>query len=284
MKMHSQSGNVTVIVVVALLVGVLLGGGVGYVVSVNRQTELAKELAASTPGTAPTRTAAADTETEADRLRVMLGEKETAYAQLREENEQLKQQASKESPLRVTTSSATNAVGSSGRSGGGNFMDRIRKDNPEMAKQWEADRERRKQEAETRYQDALAKLQERRQQSQSPEETALVDLLLASMNKLHEVGESWQNMGSITGPNRMEQYRQLAQDSSAAYQDYSGLLAKDRQLRLSQLATQVGYKDPAQAKQFAESIQKIYEETDAGVSRMLGGPAPGFGRGRGAPQ
>jgi hypothetical protein len=145
----------------------------------------------------------------------------------------------------------------------------------------EEEREQRRQQAETRYQESLAKLQERRQRAQSPEEIALLDQLTASLSKLHELGETWQNMGSLTGTNRMEQYRQLAQESSTAYQGYSELLAKDRQLRLSQLATQVGYKDAAQAQQFTESVQKIYEETDASLTRLLGINPAGFGRGRG---
>jgi hypothetical protein len=277
MKTNSQSGGVTVIVVVALLVGVLLGGGVGYVVSVNRQTER-ESLATAAVAPAPTPVAAG--ESEADRLRIMLGEKETAYAKLREENEQLKKQTSADTPLRIPSGSSTNSGGFGGR-GGGNFMDRLRRDDPERAKQMEEEREQRRQQAEARYQESLAKLQERRQRAQSPEEQALVDQLSASLTKLHDIGEGWQNISSLSGSNRMEQVRALMQESTTAYQGYGELLLKDRQMRLSQLATQVGYKDAAQAKQFADSVQKIYEETDASLTRLLGVNPTGFGRGRG---
>ena len=275
MKLGSTTGGTTVIVVVALLVGVLLGGGVGYVVSANRQADQDQALLASAKPTAPAPNPEA-TETEADRLRTMLAEKETAYAKLREENEQLKKQP--ESPVRLSASASTNSFG--GRGGGEGFMDRLRRDDPERVKQWEQEREQRRQQTEARYQESLAKLQARRQAAQTAEEKELLDQLSASTTKLHDVGEAWQAMGSATGTNRMEQFRQLAEQSRDAYQAHAELRTKDRQLQLTQLATQAGYKDPAQAKQFADAVQKIYDETDASPGRMIG-TALGFSRGRG---
>jgi len=251
-------------VLVCLLVS---GSAIGYALHVQRQAEESRQ--AFTIQSADARTEAAPAGGEVARLRQMLEEKETAYIQLHDELENLKRQSSEGAPASNASSRDFTNTATSVRSGE-SYMDRLKREDPDQYKKIQDQQLQRRQQAEARYQDAMARLQQRRQAAASPEEAALLDQLTASLTKLRQIGEGWEQVRSLPDSQRAEQMQKLAQESMTAYQNYSDLRSKDRQLQLSLLAAQVGYRDPQQAAQFTSAIQKIYDETDSSLSRFFG--------------
>ena len=272
------------VVAAALAIGALGIAAGGYAYFTLRQAPVAEDPAQPVAA----RPAANGSAGEVARLRLMLEEKEGAYNQLRDQYEQLKQEATTTAAPGFRAFSATNSSARAGGTTGESYMARLQREDPERYQQIQKQQEQRRQQIEARYQEQVARLQDRRQRAQSPEEIALLDQLTETMGKLHQIGQSWESLGTLSSQDRLAQMQQLSQDSVAAYQAYQELLGKDRQLQLSQLAAQVGYRDPAQAAQFAEAIQRIYTETDPGLNRLLGrgrnSPASGAGTATAAPR
>ena len=268
--MKNRSGSVTPgvvgIVAAALVIGALGMSAGGYAYLTLRAAPAAEE--SRRPIAA--RPAADGSASEVARLRLMLEEKETVYSRLRDQYEQFQRQATNTAAPVMRRFSATNSTARAGGDGNESSMDRWKRENPERYKQIQQQQEQRRQQVEARYQEQAARLQDRRRQAQSPDEIALLDQLTQTVGKLHEIGQGWESLSAMAGDDRATQMRQLSQDSMTTYQTYGELLVKDRQLQLSQLAAQVGYRDPAQAAQFTEAIQRIYTETDPGLNRLLG--------------
>lgn len=208
---------------------------------------------------------------EATRLRQQLADKESAYEQLLAERNQLKR----------TAGTSTTAPAASALTAGTTPAESRKSPYAETARKWQEGIEAHKQSQEARYQDAIARLQQRRQAATTPEETALVDEVTNSLDQLRALSARWEEARKAGGQDRMALFQQLFQDSSAAYESYSTVLAKDRKFRLNQLATQAGYTDPNQAAQFTDNIQKILTETDSSLNNLLG-MGGGFKRGLGS--
>ena len=266
MKNRSGSATPGVVVAVALVIGALGIGAAGYTYLTLRPSTVV-EVSSRPPAA---RMTAGGSASEVVRLRLMLEEKESAYNQLRDQYAQLQRETATTTAPVFRAFSATNSVTRAGRNSGESFMTRLQREDPERYKQIQQQQEQRHQQVEARYQEQTARLQDRRQRAQSTDEIALLDKLAETVDKLHQIGQGWESLITSSGPDRLAQMRQISQDSAATYQTYGELLAKDRQLQLSQLAVQVGYRDPAQAAQFAETIQRIYADTDPGLNRLLG--------------
>jgi len=262
----TSSGSKLGVVVAGLVVALMASGGAaGYFFYQLRQAETERELAAvAKPAAAPaTNDSSAK---EAARLREMLADKEAAYDKLRTELEALKQDKSAATAPSVSALTSSNSAGSV-RSGGGRggFGD-----DPDAQARFREFREQARQRAEKSYNDQLARLQARRQAAKSPEEIAAVDKVIASMTEVREIALAWESTRELSGEERAAQMRTLTERSAAAYRTYGEAMAQDRQVQLQQLAAQSGVRDAAQAKQFAEAIQRIYEETDPSLGRMIG--------------
>jgi hypothetical protein len=256
--------------VVAL--GILcLGLAVYAVFTSQKLSALESELATRATSAAPPLNvaSAAGSTGDAKLLRQLLEEKENAYQRLYEQYEQWKQAGPSVAAPPAEARSSTNA-GGFGRGRGGDFMDRLQREDPERFKQLQETQEQRRKQAEAQFQQQLARLQERRQKATTPEEIAHLDALAATMAKLQAIGQGWETVRSLSGEERSQQVRQLAEESAATYQSYNELKTKDRQLQLQQLAAQVGYRDAAQAEEFTAAIQRIYQETEPGMRGLMG--------------
>ena len=279
MNDHSGSVSPGLVIAGALVIGVLGLGAAGYAYLTLRQAQAEAAPAVAGGG----RVVTAHTENEVTRLRQMLEEKETAYARLRDQYEQLKREAAPDATTAGRDAASSTNIAVARGDSGESFLDRLKREDPERYKRMEEARAQFRQQVEARYQEQVTRLQDRRQRAQAPDEIALVDQLATTVNKLHEISQGWENLGSLSGADRSTQAQQLAQDATSAYQTYRDLLAKDRQLQLGQLAARAGYRDPAQAAQFTEAIQRIYTETDLRQAGLSFGGGFGGGRGGNAP-
>jgi hypothetical protein len=279
MNTPAGSRNLGVVVAGLVLALVVSVGGAGYFYFEMRRVEAERQEAVA-QARAEVKPLAPQPANEADRLREMLAEKETAYAQLQSEVEQLKQEkTARPAPSNtMVLGDGSNLVVTASTDGGRGFG-RGRFGGPEAEARMRESRDQFRQQAEARRQEQLARLQERRQQAKTPEEAALLDQLIASFNQVQEVGQQWESLRDPAVTNRAALAMQLAEQSRAAYAAYNELRAKDRQFQLQQLAAQAGYKDAEQAKQFTDAVQRIYDETDSSLPRLMG--FGGFGRGGG---
>jgi DNA repair exonuclease SbcCD ATPase subunit len=273
--MDASSSRLHLGVVVALGLGCV--GLAAYAIVASQKVSALEEQLNDRPSlpVATAKPASAGGE-DAQLLRRLLEEKESAYNKVYDELERLKKPGAAATEPRTAVNVSTNTGGfGRGRGGGGfggsDWLERLKTEDPERYKQITESMEQRRQQAETQYQQSLARIQERRQKAGTDDEVAHLDALAGSLTKLHEIGQSWENLRNLSGEERSQAFRQLTQDSATAYQTYSDLKTKDRQVQLNQLAAQVGYKDTAQAEQFTAAVKRIYEETDPGLRGLMGG-------------
>jgi hypothetical protein len=204
-------------------------------------------------------------------LRKLLQDRETAYNELRDKYQRLVNASAgaEASPLPPATTITLDSPNIASGAERGSYMERLRETDPERFRQIQQTREQWRQQTEKRLQEQLGRLDERIQNAASQEEVELLTALSESLVKIDEVRRGFETLRGLPGEERAVQARQLANQSMETYRQYSELRARDRELQLRQLATQIGYSDSNAAAQFVESVQRIYDETDAGLNRML---------------
>jgi hypothetical protein len=170
-----------------------------------------------------------------------------------------------------------------GRSGDGrrgedptSWLERLRTEDPERYERIQKEREERRQRMESRLAEQYARLDERLQSAQTQQEADLVVSLADTLNQMNDVRLKWEGLAQVPEEQRQQQFQQLIQQSRDLYGSYTTLRSQDRQLQLQQLATQLGYQNEADAKQFVEAINRIYSETDTSMRGLFGF---GFGAG-----
>jgi hypothetical protein len=276
-RMHtvSGSGQIPVILAFGLCAVLAVTTVVGFQKASLAKLELEEARAALTQATADS-SAAKSRQTnnsgEVQMLRKLLEEKDTAYAELRKQLDgQPARSGASQPQAGIVVGSGTNSsmrVSIGGGDGRG-WLERMRAEDPERAKQVEEAREKFRQQVAEQFRETMEKLDARIRAAKTQEEADLLTQMSQSMVKMSELQNAWQQIAQLPAEQRGDAFRQLAEDSRAIYEQLSALRSKDRDLQLQQLAVQSGYTDPQQAAQFVNAVKNIYKETDSGLSRLL---------------
>jgi|YelNatPaOPRAMG01_1025707.scaffolds.fasta_scaffold04144_16 hypothetical protein len=198
-------------------------------------------------------------------LKKLLAERETAYFELKNQYDRLAQTLSAKTGAVAVAAVSTNAPA---RGGEMSYLERLRTEDPERYKQIMADRERRRQRLTEELNRQLARLDQRLQGATTQAEVDLVTQIADTLTHLNDLRQQWENVRSLPEDQRQAATEALISDTRASYQKLNELRAQDRTLQLQQLASQIGYSDPAG---FAAAVQNIINETDANPSRFLNG-------------
>ncbi|NQU10558.1 hypothetical protein HQ590_07205 [bacterium] len=276
----SSSVVVRGMLVAALVLCVVLAAvAVHAVGTIHQRTAVAEQATADLEAArSVTATATAKLTTEIAGLRRSLDAREQAYRDLQESA-----RASGDPNLIAGLDAApagTPATAAAGdRPGGGpSWLERLRQEDPARYQQLQTDREQWRQRVAERFQEAVAKIDDRFQTAQTEEEADLLSALAETISQMDELREKWHAVRELPDDQRHEAAGELRAESMALYQKLTDLRAQDRQFQLTQLAGQIGYQGANQTAQFVDGVQQIINDTDTSVSRLFG-----FGRGRGGP-
>ena len=238
-----------------------------------KEAELQKDNATKRSGSAKAMTADAG-------LTELLDQRDAKYAQLREENEKLRQQLAGASAVNATTSAVTstptrvNFNQFPGRNMS-NYLDRIRQQDPERYQQIVQQMQQRQQRADQEYDDQTAGLVQRAQAAPTQEEADLVSQIADALDKVNQLRQSRAALANLPEDQQQAQSQSINDQLRAAYAQLNDLRTLDRTLQLQQLAAQLGLKDPPA---LVDGVAKVYKNTQYNPQRGPGGPGgPGGG-------
>ena len=238
-----------------------------------KEAELQKYNATKRSGSAKAMTADAG-------LTELLDQRDAKYAQLREENEKLRQQLAGASAVNATTSAVTstptrvNFNQFPGRNMS-NYLDRIRQQDPERYQQIVQQMQQRQQRADQEYDDQTAGLVQRAQAAPTQEEADLVSQIADALDKVNQLRQSRAALANLPEDQQQAQSQSINDQLRAAYAQLNDLRTQDRTLQLQQLAAQLGLKDP---QALVDGVAKVYKNTQYNPQRGPGGPGgPGGG-------
>ena len=201
-------------------------------------------------------------------LQELLDEQVAANARLQRELAALRETAAAPvpAPAPVAPGTPTAAAAAGDRA---TWLERLRVEDPARYEQIQREREERRQRVEAMVRDELARLDDRLQVARSQEEADLVNQLAAAVARLDELRARWQQLRELPEEERRAASAELIPESRAAYETLADLRARDRQMRLEQLASDIGYQDQQGATEFVDAVQRIYDETDVSPQRFF---------------
>ena len=295
MVMNTTSVTRSVVVGTAL---VGIGLGAATVASVQRahklETRLEQTQAALDKLKSPSATRSGAGFSEESLLK-LIEDKEAAYAELSEENQQLRKQlAERASTARAgaQASSAGSGGPATGWAGGRAWLDRIREEDPERYKQIVAQREERRKAADQWLKDQLTQLDHRAQTAMTQEESELASQIADSLAKLDDLRSQWAAIRDLPDDQREAAAQQLRADMRATFQQLGELRDRDRNMQFASLVQSLGVTDQNTVQNSVDTINSTLDSTryrpPGGMGGGPGGPGGWFGdggrRGDGASQ
>ena len=206
-------------------------------------------------------------------LEKLLREQSEAYAELQNRYSDEQRTNTTEQPATTAAAPAeTNALAAAGSSGdrGGQWLERLRTEDPERYKQMQEAREQRRQQVSEYFDSQLDRLDQRYQAAGSQDEADLVAEISTTLGKLDELRQRWQEVRQLPEEERRAQARELGRESHQTWQKLVELRTRDRELQLKQFAAQIGYADPSTSGQIVDQLQQIYRETETNPMQFMG--------------
>lgn len=188
--------------------------------------------------------------------RMALEAEAAANAALREENARLRR--SSNATVSVSSTNTSSEPDRRGERSGGDWMERMRTEDPERYKQIVAERAQRRQTQEQWYRDQITALDQRAQTATSRQEADLATQIADQLTKLSELRSQWEGIRQLPEEDRRAAIDQLREATRTAYQTLNTLREQDRNLQMVNYLKGLGVNDPQAG---AEGINGILSAT-----------------------
>jgi len=262
-------------VIISIVLGLICAGlGAAVVVTVSQNRDLTAQLEEpqSKPG-------ADSGSPDADRLRDLLEQEQTANMELRNELAKLKSAGTNDTRALRRAAAGGDSTNRPPRGGGPGsaWLDRLRQEDPARYKQIVEQREQRRKAAEQWYQDTVNQLDQRAASAPTQQEAELATQIADTLSKLNDLRQQWQALRDLPEDQRQAQMADLATQTRQLERQLRDLSQQDRTQQLQNYANSLGIADETGQQDFANGISGIYSNTNYRAIIGGGGPGRNFG-------
>lgn len=201
------------------------------------------------------------------KLRKRLKQDEDSYAQLLNDNEQLRNQVSAGTPPPGGRSMPD--AGDARRSPAA-WMERLRQEDPERFQQFAQARQQRQQAAEEAYKEQAATLAQRAKNAATSAEAEVLAQVTATLDQIQQLRQSRSALADLPPEERQAQAQQMGEQLRQAYENLDALREQDRAVQAQNLATQLGLRGQS-AQAVLNGVTQIYRNTQYTAPRGRGG-------------
>lgn len=204
--------------------------------------------------------------TDLAKLRKRLKQDEDSYAQLLNDNEQLRNQVAAGTP---PGGPPMPDAGDARRSPGA-WMERLRQEDPERFQQFVQARQQHQQAAEEASREQAAALAQRAKSAATPAEAEVLAQVTATLEQIQQLRQSRSALAELPPEERQAQAQQTGEQLRQAYETLDALREQDRAVQAQNLAAQLGLRGPS-AQAVLNGVTQIYRNTQYTPSRGRGG-------------
>lgn len=200
------------------------------------------------------------------KLRKRLKQDEDSYAQLLNDNEQLRNQVAAGLPA---GGRPVPEAGDARRSPAA-WMERLRQEDPERFQQFTQARQQRQQAVEEAYKEQAATLAQRAKNAATPAEAEVLAQVTATLDQIQQLRQSRSELADLSPEERQAQAQQMGDQLRQAYENLDALREQDRTVQAQNLAAQLGLRGQS-AQAVLAGVTQIYRNTQYTAPHGRGG-------------